>query len=626
MDESSEDFDRESSRSENINSAVDTPQTAKSHPYLPTAQPLFPEEWIHAGTHRNENFFDEENLVADANECNSLAIFEIDDIVLFPGATLPLRLRDRHWVSYLGTLIDDARGLHGSHRGTAGRMGEVRMVIMPRVKAETRRIGRRRPRDTHVFVERSEGGEIEGRGPMGQWRVDSIRRGVMRTTRRVTEREPDTGYRSSRSETNDMGAVNDDESVDQSLDGEGSDLFRPAVKPMQRNDDSLVGRIGTLATITFTHEETTPSAVNPNLSGAVPSGEASRGQRSSSLVWQNRGEELVLTVLGTQRCRLVRPIKDENKVQPVQIPVYEIEAMNDGSATLPPSWMLQPPGNARCSIVPPTEYIPHSCNEEGDRSELVSSSRSGNGHNCAIRNLALRSSTPNVAYQALWPWKLCRKIVNLIQYDQYRGLRDILPSAAGLRHEKNGAHDEIPTASSIHVSDPSAFSNWISSNMPLSQDDRLDLLEMACTVQQLKFLITKLEDKKQESILRCKYCRAPISHMQHVFSVGGSCGTAGNYVNEHGFIHHTVTLRKVDGDVLCVGRSERRDSWFPGYSWQIALCSICSEHLGWKFRMVQDTDDYNLPDRPSTFWGFSSITTDEHIRPRIMSSHTDLTL
>jgi cereblon len=175
--------------------------------------------------------------------------------------------------------------------------------------------------------------------------------------------------------------------------------------------------------------------------------------------------------------------------------------------------------------------------------------------------------------------------------------------------------------SSFQVLDPTTFSNWISSNMPLSRDDSLDLLEMTCTVQQLKFLISILKDKKEELILlRCKHCGAPISQMKHVFSVEGTCGTAGNYVNSYGINHQTVTVRTVDCDVLCVGQPETKESWFPGYSWQIAHCAICFEHVGWKYQRVGKTDknddDDNHPDRPDTFWGFSSVTTDEHVQPR----------
>jgi cereblon len=110
--------------------------------------------------------------------------------------------------------------------------------------------------------------------------------------------------------------------------------------------------------------------------------------------------------------------------------------------------------------------------------------------------------------------------------------------------------------------------------------------------------------------------------MRHIFSVGGSAGISGHYVNEHGVVHQTITLKKIDGNVLLIGLPETKESWFPGYSWQIAFCSTCSEHLGWKFQRVDGKDDNDLPDRPGSFWGLSSITTDEYVRPRRVSFST----
>ena len=103
-------------------------------------------------------------------------------------------------------------------------------------------------------------------------------------------------------------------------------------------------------------------------------------------------------------------------------------------------------------------------------------------------------------------------------------------------------------------------------------------------------------------------------------------GITGAYVNEHGVVHQTMTIRKVDShSVVCIGRPERKDSWFPGYSWTIAYCSVCSDHLGWKFRRVGKSDEDD-PDRPRAFWGFSSITTDDHVTPRRVAFHARRTL
>jgi hypothetical protein len=210
--------DREEDLGDNDDSTFDTPlQFAKNHPYLPTAQPLFPEQWI-ASTNRtrtnitnrcvreenddehdgsfvvDNEYYHEENEYCNITTARQeqLAVYEIDDIILFPGATLPLRLHDRNWVSYLKSLIDNARQLscggaadqQNEDRTTTTleqrRMGEVQLVILPRVNYETRRTGRRRrrPRRDPIAVgdrrpEDRENQMEEMRVPsmMGRWRV-----------------------------------------------------------------------------------------------------------------------------------------------------------------------------------------------------------------------------------------------------------------------------------------------------------------------------------------------------------------------------------------------------------------------------------------------------------------------
>jgi len=78
-------------------------------------------------------------------------------------------------------------------------------------------------------------------------------------------------------------------------------------------------------------------------------------------------------------------------------------------------------------------------------------------------------------------------------------------------------------------------------------------------------------------------------------------GTCGAYVNEHGVIHQTTTLRTASrSNIFLQGHSETKDSWFPGYAWTIAGCKYCLNHLGWLFTNVDTSED-----NPVTFWGFS---------------------
>ena len=196
--------------------------------------------------------------------------------------------------------------------------------------------------------------------------------------------------------------------------------------------------------------------------------------------------------------------------------------------------MMRPACNARCSAALKSSEAK---NEEEDKNHSEpQTSNEVSRDNRAIRNLSIRSSIPEFAYRAVWSQRLSEKICNMIQdSDQFQGLRKILRLAAGLHlvedtvkeeddDTQESANGEMSSPALVHVQieDASAFASWMASNMPLSVNDRLDLLEMTSTAQQLRYIVHKLEKKMQETVLRCKHCGAPISQMCHVFSVGGS--------------------------------------------------------------------------------------------------------
>lgn len=617
--------------SNNLDDIID-PQPARNHSYLPTAQPLYPEELCSAGKHRSQlsrkndsgnirtsssfgvvatnasdnhandlgsriSLNNTDNTDTDIshyyydippplglqshniNNSNSniLAVMEIEEVVLFPGSVLPLRLSDRRWVNYLRNLINDARGLYGLHQGTTtGGMGEVRVVILPKSDSTRARRTRRQPR--------------EGGGRTGRWQVGLIRRGVTNMSRRLRRRrtreseEADTNNEEAEEDTDGINRQeehNEHNHESEQSDEEDSedDIFHPSDRPLSSipcDDDPFMGRIGTLAIITFTHEDTATSASTDQ---AVAVG--NEDTTTSSRVWHNRGDELVLTVLGTKRVRLIRSMRDKKCDQSTSVPLYEVEEIRDESTIPPPLWMLQSPGIK--SPVTTRSFIGSvASKEQKEEGGILEDSAAVDYDNKALQILASRTSTPTFAYQIVWPWKLCRKICCLIQdTEEFKGLHDILQSAAGLRFDN--ALDTETQKIPFQVVDPSAFSDWLASNVPLSFNERIDMLEMICTIDRLRFILNKLEkSKKGQSNIRCKHCGATISQMRQIFSVGGSEGTAGAYVN------------------------------------------VCHDHLGWKFRKVgQRSDENDDLDRPKLFWGFSSVTTDERdVQPRRVQFQT----
>lgn len=106
---------------------------------------------------------------------------------------------------------------------------------------------------------------------------------------------------------------------------------------------------------------------------------------------------------------------------------------------------------------------------------------------------------------------------------------------------------------------------------------------------------------------KCKRCRSSIAIYDDIFAMAKGNVNA-NYCNPAGYIHETLTVHKIlENSLQMVDRASTEFSWFPGYAWQIAICSKCQSHIGWKFIAVVK----NL--KPKTFFGLSnkSLVVDE---------------
>mmetsp|Transcript_3330 Transcript_3330/g.3836 ORF Transcript_3330/g.3836 Transcript_3330/m.3836 type:complete len:334 (-) Transcript_3330:189-1190(-) len=263
-----------------------------------------------------------------------------------------------------------------------------------------------------------------------------------------------------------------------------------------------------------------------------------------------------------------------------------------------------------------------------------------NAHQMLIQHLSRVTCIPVVAYHKIWPWRLAEDIVKEIQSnDTFNGLWKSLPLSSGRckiitsidNFNNDGNEDEDQNIQSRQRQtndnetqyaidrshfDPISFSFWIAANLPLSETHKLDLLEMNNVVERLRFILASLVKQREISgDIRCKQCGSTIAKMNDLFTVGGAEGTTGAYVNEHGVIHQTISIRNlVKGSIMCIGGEETRDSWFPGYSWTITYCVMCSSHLGWKFKIINGNSS---KDRPPMFWGISgSNVTTAKARPR----------
>jgi len=81
--------------------------------------------------------------------------------------------------------------------------------------------------------------------------------------------------------------------------------------------------------------------------------------------------------------------------------------------------------------------------------------------------------------------------------------------------------------------------------------------------------------------LVCVRCHHPITDQGSRIEVAGSFEHHG--ANPHGFRFRFGSFSAAPGCVP-TGEPSTFYSWFPGYSWQVASCALCSVHVGWLFR------------------------------------------
>lgn len=111
--------------------------------------------------------------------------------------------------------------------------------------------------------------------------------------------------------------------------------------------------------------------------------------------------------------------------------------------------------------------------------------------------------------------------------------------------------------------------------------------------------IEEEKEKKEETAILCAQCRHSITSPRERIDVQGMhCHT---FFNPYGIIFEIGCFRAAPG-CRYAGPATGEFSWFPGYSWVVAVCSACGSHLGWL---------YSAPDKD----GFHGLILDNLIEP-----------
>ena len=98
-------------------------------------------------------------------------------------------------------------------------------------------------------------------------------------------------------------------------------------------------------------------------------------------------------------------------------------------------------------------------------------------------------------------------------------------------------------------------------------------------------LVTSVLDEveemgEEEEAILCGFCQNSITDTSNQIAMNGAHSHI--FANPHGYVFEIGCYKRATGCLTSL-ESSPEFSWFSGYHWKIALCSNCSNHLGWYF-------------------------------------------
>ena len=436
----------------------------------------------------DDNINDDDS--ASSSPYMDLAILELNGVVLFPGSTIPVKLRDRALIRYIGRQIDLCRNL--PHLQQPVRLGiltyedEYEHDHRIRNSNPSPTSTRSRSDDDEDDEDENENEDDLNNDVTGQERQMIMRRRLFGNTRRWFQ-QIRRRRRLQRHEP-------DDNDIHQQPTNQ-----RPFPSSSSSNQHRFLGRIGTIATIQHTHERSTVESES----------------LSSGSIWgrYEQNTELVFTAVGTSRFQVMGCKQQGSDM--IDYKVFQVEELIDRPLELPSILKYQRP-----SFSSPTSSSTTAPSTVASVPSATSSSLSqGTGverQNQFIWNLSMVTPVPHFVYQQYWPWKIVESLLETLQASDGRSN---LPTVE--------LGDDI-------AKEPTTFSFWMASNLPLSENERLNLLEMHSTYERLKVIENFVKQLiKSNSYICCKHCQVKFTNVTNVFTVGGAEGATSNYGKSH---------------------------------------------------------------------------------------------
>ncbi len=87
-------------------------------------------------------------------------------------------------------------------------------------------------------------------------------------------------------------------------------------------------------------------------------------------------------------------------------------------------------------------------------------------------------------------------------------------------------------------------------------------------------------DEKREQVYFCRSCGNTITSRKYNFEIDDR--HLHTFMNPAGLIFQIACFSHASGCHI-YGEYTEEFTWFAGYEWSIALCRVCSRHLGWHY-------------------------------------------
>jgi len=106
-------------------------------------------------------------------------------------------------------------------------------------------------------------------------------------------------------------------------------------------------------------------------------------------------------------------------------------------------------------------------------------------------------------------------------------------------------------------------------------------MELICKKSSQNFTLEEtMTSTQEENIIVCAYCNNYITRPSKQIIVNQSFSHI--FANPHGNVFEIGCFSQALG-CRSSSISSFEFSWFPGFSWQTCICSLCLNHLGWIF-------------------------------------------